>query len=877
MQVPSATLLAAQKAVGDVICKAVLISGATTKTYGVATTNRLLDLRYRESEWSQTAQVVVDNRDGNLTALTLEGYTATISFGYNTSEGDEYKAKPPLTVIAQKADSLQGEAITAFSCAGVFNMMGEDKASAAYIPDTSDTKTVKDLLDAIAGDNTRSITMLACFNHCPTYTVTYDTEDSLIDTFQPKDTFRVYINGTRLAAFKRMLSYVGCKARIESDGAIHVFVPTPYAADWEAETAYSEDDKVKPTTPNGFEYICTTAGTSDTAGNEPTWPTTEDSTVAESPDTLVWTIVWYDYEYNDAVTEHNFFDKSVRTRLVLPNKVIVMSHPDHDETYTNSAADAASYAALGNQYYPETHYIRATGNAQCGTIAAAILQHHQIAREKGHVRAPMNCGQEVMDYVKVTDSRLGDTRVGSIGYIESHYAPTTFEFEFRFGSIELGHRAGTLAPTLATEKANYASLHGMVEELMDLCLQIGDYLLANAEETHWKDTTIYVASSSPVDETRLWLDTSGTPNVWKVYDTGEAAWIKAYPTDIDEIEDGTTYARVKTTDISAGHILLTECTGDLDDIADGDTYDKVLATQISAGKIHLSSALSFATGYDPSHKIKTFYQDASPTAEGTGDLWVDTNDNNKLYRWSGSAWTEVPPDLVNAAKSGEWYNASGVEIDATHGINIYGTASALTTRATKAGTVQCYVGADGYIYAGAGAVFMSAAGLTLKGGKALKLYNQDGGYVGELGVEAGAGTREIFLDAYVDLNLLSDDEIRIAAGLDDATKRVVVTRMNSDAASIGSTLDTPSQNNTNKLLFVTLTFRLDADEKVAIRVANDSTPDASTEVASCANYTDAAGDIEVPVSFLVPVGWYWLPVVADGTPTLVYESERTIG
>ena len=40
-------------------------------------------------------------------------------------------------------------------------------------------------------------------------------------------------------------------------------------------------------------------------------------------------------------------------------------------------------------------------------------------------------------------------------------------------------------------------------------------------------------------------------------------------------------------------------------------------------------------------KVTTFIQASAPTAEGTGDLWIDSDDGNKLYRWSGSAWVEV--------------------------------------------------------------------------------------------------------------------------------------------------------------------------------------------------------------------------------------------
>jgi hypothetical protein len=40
-------------------------------------------------------------------------------------------------------------------------------------------------------------------------------------------------------------------------------------------------------------------------------------------------------------------------------------------------------------------------------------------------------------------------------------------------------------------------------------------------------------------------------------------------------------------------------------------------------------------------KIKTFYQDGQPTASEIGDLWVDTNDGNHLYRWNGTNWISI--------------------------------------------------------------------------------------------------------------------------------------------------------------------------------------------------------------------------------------------
>ncbi len=100
--------------------------------------------------------------------------------------------------------------------------------------------------------------------------------------------------------------------------------------------------------------------------------------------------------------------------------------------------------------------------------------------------------------------------------------------------------------------------------------------------------------------------------------------------------------------------------------------------------------------------------------------------------------------LSSTVKDGEWYNESGVEIDATHGINIYGVANALTTRATKAGTIQCYVGADGIIYAGAGAVKLSSGGIEITGSTALKF------------TYSGSYPCYIYTDAAGDLVLVAD-------------------------------------------------------------------------------------------------------------------------
>jgi len=58
---------------------------------------------------------------------------------------------------------------------------------------------------------------------------------------------------------------------------------------------------------------------------------------------------------------------------------------------------------------------------------------------------------------------------------------------------------------------------------------------------------------------------------------------------LDDVDDGSNYGKIAITDISSGHILLASCTGDLDDVAEGTNYGKVAITDISSGHILLST------------------------------------------------------------------------------------------------------------------------------------------------------------------------------------------------------------------------------------------------------------------------------------------------
>jgi hypothetical protein len=170
--------------------------------------------------------------------------------------------------------------------------------------------------------------------------------------------------------------------------------------------------------------------------------------------------------------------------------------------------------------------------------------------------------------------------------------------------------------------------------------------------------------------------------------------------------------------------------------------DSGISTALSDAATAIANAAT-AQG-EADSKIITYFQNDAPTTNLTvGDLWVDTNDHYRVYRYTGSGWTEI-------LFIGNWYQKTGVVLDAVYGISLYGGHVALRTFATETAYntwvggadidsltgVQCYIGTDGAICAGSGAISLGYYGIKLtgtgSGNYGLAIYNQSGifrGYI----------------------------------------------------------------------------------------------------------------------------------------------------
>ena len=130
---------------------------------------------------------------------------------------------------------------------------------------------------------------------------------------------------------------------------------------------------------------------------------------------------------------------------------------------------------------------------------------------------------------------------------------------------------------------------------------------------------------------------------------------KVYSTDIDDFVTLTDPAAQASADSkNATYYQNNEPTGGTYEVGDMwvDTNDnnKLYTWDGTDWVLTQDSATAQATA---DGKAKTYVQDSEPTggAYNIGDLWIDTNDGNKLYRYSGTAWVSAQDGAISTAQS----------------------------------------------------------------------------------------------------------------------------------------------------------------------------------------------------------------------------------
>ena len=126
-------------------------------------------------------------------------------------------------------------------------------------------------------------------------------------------------------------------------------------------------------------------------------------------------------------------------------------------------------------------------------------------------------------------------------------------------------------------------------------------------------------------------------------------------------------------------------------------------------------------------KIVTFYQDEIPTSEGIGDLWIDTNDENKLYRAAIAGadeikvgeWEIARDELIEANAASIVVNADNIALNVTDISVIDGRvtvneASIIINADAIALTVTDISNLDGRVTTAEGSIIVNADNIELK-------------------------------------------------------------------------------------------------------------------------------------------------------------------
>lgn len=190
--------------------------------------------------------------------------------------------------------------------------------------------------------------------------------------------------------------------------------------------------------------------------------------------------------------------------------------------------------------------------------------------------------------------------------------------------------------------------------------------LANtAQTTADGKATVYYQTTPPVlwlgDVWDLWIDTDAGNRLatWNW-----TTWISASNADaIQALADAATAQSTADGKIESFYQTTAPWTASEGDIwFDTDDGNKIytrrswvwVATQDSLIAQAINDAQTAQTTAD--WKARVYYQTSAPTlwAGDVGDLWVDTDDNNKVTTWTGSAWiatsnTDAITALANAA------------------------------------------------------------------------------------------------------------------------------------------------------------------------------------------------------------------------------------
>lgn len=627
MRALAAGLLSAQRAASGVPLLALTIGG-------VDYLSKIKKVTHAERPFGGSATLLLDNSDGSITD-DLRGDKVVISYGFS---GEGTSTAPPLWVLSQVDVSQEGVLLTQLICldtwqklsllrviggggvqldgtivgsfqAGMKITGGTSGATATVLGVGADflwiTKvangpfTVAEVVSADLASSTQITvsavtdisggsepnwngdkTILEIIEQLTSGIVTVTKDSSDGIIDVTKPTFSTESGARITSIIQDLINYTQCAARMEGDEKLHIF-----------------DISSAPGAP--------------------------------------------DYTYD---TAHAFRSDIRDVSLILPNKIIVVNAEQIGTGVTPFFGEAEDAAAIARfTTITQLIYADVQSNDDATELATSRLARIKLESVRGTIEVPMNCGQELFDYVRVRDTRADLDFYGWVGSLERVWEEGVYKLTIGLGGlmgavgipsddeyplpnfpVSVIPFPGQVLPSPwvipAAVQGYHHDLHFVADDYntvswgagtikfydgTEQSIDAGSYDIPNALVHH-----IYFdlndASPEVLKTTSNYLNVLSTKTgVLCMIQRGSDASVNAtvipsYGKEplitadviylaglLDKLPDGT-YGKTLSTCISAGRILLEETSGDIDDIGDGGTYAKVKKTDISAGHIKLT-------------------------------------------------------------------------------------------------------------------------------------------------------------------------------------------------------------------------------------------------------------------------------------------------
>lgn len=823
----------------------------TTVTYTTRDgTNRIVSIRQWEEGYAGVTVIRLRNHDQALSAVNYQGYSVSIGWGMvldSTPDSTWYSNVAVMKVLKQRDISYEGELVTEFYCVSIWAEIATDyiwEGGKKLTGTLAGTFQIGELVTGAPSTATGRLSIVAGLSGANSYIVV----TRVTGTFAANDTCTGGTSGATLTGIASPSDNFGdlVYASGETNTEVRIESLTGLTVDVDED----DPDGSMADTPKLEVAI----GTSVRAVIRRMLLRTKCGMRFENDGRMhVLYLDTTDAAQYEFQSTHAFFEDIRDRAIILPNTVYFVDKlPDADgaATYIGTANDNTSVTAIGTFVAPIQVDPDIESNAEGNTRAAAWIAHKVAEAYQGRITAPMECGLEVYDMVQAVDARLNVTSKGRIGRIERIYEPQQGIYQVIMTLGSLYSEPGAMDVNSDSPLSDLIDLVSNLDKHPpEVALPVFVWQLPEAIQGYQHDL---VFSATDLD-TVAWAQ--GT--------------ITFYDGSTQAIAAGNT-GDMADTDPRYVYFDLDDASPNVLKVATVDTY---ISTHMSirTGVVCLvkkSSASGINAMFLPSYGKEPLI--TTDVIHMAGLLEHDFGSSTKLQAILATQISAGQLKLTSATvKDSEWYNESGVEIDATHGINIYGVANAFTTRATKTGTIQCYVGADGKIYAGAGNVILSSDGIDIKSENVRFYYGAVlKGYMGTMSADIlrvlsnvglglyGAGGDAILQagvlnDGTYDLQLIGGKDVLITPGTANRSK---IARM--DTTPVDQTasraLNTTYTNSGTKPLFVVVSLDMSTNDGVTLAIHASADPP-TTLVSGIINFN--AAQMRQTISGIVPVGW----------------------